>query len=308
MLDVKTLLWCYVFISTFMGIALLFYRAKQKTYAGYDHWTGGTILLAFGYLLFTLRGWAIPLWTSIIFANLATLLGVVLRLDGISRFIRTHPIRQGWYSLPLLLAVLCGYFHLIQDNIGIRTLFITSLLALTLFRMTTLLLRGAQRDNNSLFLAIGMLHAIFGIALVGRFLSMAGLSEWNMFKPFGSNVTFFALGLILEIGISLSFFMMQAQRLETDLQLSHRELQETNAQLHQKISEIKVLSGILPICMHCKKIRDDHGQWHQMERYVSKQTDAEFSHGICPECRETIYPNLATLKPAGQGDTPCEQA
>ena len=47
---------------------------------------------------------------------------------------------------------------------------------------------------------------------------------------------------------------------------------------------------------------------HQMERYVSKQTDAEFSHGICPECRETIYPNLATLKPAGQGDTPCEQA
>ena len=53
---------------------------------------------------------------------------------------------------------------------------------------------------------------------------------------------------------------------------------------------IETLSGIVPICSYCKQIRDDQGYWNQVEAYISKYTDAEFSHGICPECREKYFP------------------
>lgn len=62
------------------------------------------------------------------------------------------------------------------------------------------------------------------------------------------------------------------------------------AQLEQSAKEIKTLRGFLPICSHCKKIRDDKGYWTQVDEYVSKHTEAEFSHGICPDCAIKIYP------------------
>lgn len=59
---------------------------------------------------------------------------------------------------------------------------------------------------------------------------------------------------------------------------------------------IETLRGIVPICSFCKQIRDDRGYWNQVEAYVSKYTDAEFSHGICPECKKKHYPELFNSK------------
>ena len=55
---------------------------------------------------------------------------------------------------------------------------------------------------------------------------------------------------------------------------------------------IKMLSGILPICSHCKKIRSGEGYWEQLEKYIHAHSDAEFSHGICPECAKELYPEF----------------
>lgn len=60
--------------------------------------------------------------------------------------------------------------------------------------------------------------------------------------------------------------------------------------LRQALEQIKTLRGILPICANCKKIRDDQGYWNQVEVYVRDHTEAEFSHGICPECIKKLYP------------------
>jgi phosphoserine phosphatase RsbU/P len=60
--------------------------------------------------------------------------------------------------------------------------------------------------------------------------------------------------------------------------------------LRQALDQIKTLSGIVPICASCKKIRDDRGYWNQVEIYVRDHTEAKFSHGICPECKEKLYP------------------
>lgn len=66
-------------------------------------------------------------------------------------------------------------------------------------------------------------------------------------------------------------------------------LKGTNAQLEQALSEVKTLSGLLPICASCKKIRDDQGYWNRIEAYIENRTDAYFSHGICTECQEKLY-------------------
>jgi phosphoserine phosphatase RsbU/P len=70
------------------------------------------------------------------------------------------------------------------------------------------------------------------------------------------------------------------------------ELQKTLAdritQLEAAIANVKQLQGILPICSHCKKVRDDQNYWQQVESYISTHTDAQFSHSICPECFEHI--------------------
>jgi DNA-binding response OmpR family regulator len=72
------------------------------------------------------------------------------------------------------------------------------------------------------------------------------------------------------------------------------EMQEALAakveELRQALDQIKTLRGIVPICASCKKIRDDQGYWNQVEVYVRKHTEAQFSHSICPECMTKLYP------------------
>jgi len=68
------------------------------------------------------------------------------------------------------------------------------------------------------------------------------------------------------------------------------ELRAEKDRLQDALSKIKTLSGMLPICASCKKIRDDKGYWNQIETYIRSNTDATFSHAICPECAKRLYP------------------
>jgi DNA-binding response OmpR family regulator len=63
-------------------------------------------------------------------------------------------------------------------------------------------------------------------------------------------------------------------------------------ELHEALANVRKLSGMLPICASCKKIRDDKGYWTQVETYIRAHSEAEFTHGICPECTEKLYPEI----------------
>ena len=80
--------------------------------------------------------------------------------------------------------------------------------------------------------------------------------------------------------------------LNQTLNNTSRELHKKNAQLQAALKEIKTLRGIIPICSHCHQIRDDQAVWNQLEKYISEHTDAQFSHGICPNCLKKHYPDL----------------
>ena len=62
--------------------------------------------------------------------------------------------------------------------------------------------------------------------------------------------------------------------------------------LDQALASVKTLSGLLPICASCKRIRDDQGYWSQIESYLTTHTEAEFSHGVCPDCFVRLYPDM----------------
>lgn len=81
-------------------------------------------------------------------------------------------------------------------------------------------------------------------------------------------------------------------------------VQKRTEELEQALSEVKQLSGMLPICSHCKKIRDDQGYWKQIEEYISKHSEAVFSHGVCPDCLKKYYSEVFAhaAKPGGSDD------
>jgi PleD family two-component response regulator len=76
--------------------------------------------------------------------------------------------------------------------------------------------------------------------------------------------------------------------------IERKRMEEERENLKKNIQDalntVKTLSGLLPICAHCKKIRDDKGYWNQIEAYISEHSEAEFSHSICPECAKKFYP------------------
>jgi len=90
-------------------------------------------------------------------------------------------------------------------------------------------------------------------------------------------------------------------RVESALKLKHAMdgqrrvnalLEEKSLALKEAMADVKVLQGLLPICASCKKIRDEAGSWTRMEGYISDHSEAEFTHGICPECSEKLYPEF----------------
>ncbi|MDP3773627.1 MAG: hypothetical protein Q8Q85_05105 [Gemmatimonadales bacterium] len=94
--------------------------------------------------------------------------------------------------------------------------------------------------------------------------------------------------VLLTMGIApfVVITVMQRRRAEHEREAVIQELQAA-------LAKVRTLSGLLPICANCKKIRDDGGYWNQIEVYVRDRSDAEFSHGLCPPCARTLYGEFA---------------
>ena len=84
----------------------------------------------------------------------------------------------------------------------------------------------------------------------------------------------------------------ERRQAEEVLHEATKERERLIKELQYALDNIKTLQGLIPMCANCKKIRDDKGFWNQVEKYIGEHTDAEFTHGICPECAITLYGDL----------------
>jgi hypothetical protein len=120
---------------------------------------------------------------------------------------------------------------------------------------------------------------------------------FELLPRFHQTAWFRALAFLAAIGVVIGGYRM---RLWRHLQ---RE-RELTARVDQALGRIKVLSGLIPICANCKKIRDDHGYWSQLEQYLRTHSEATFSHGICPDCMDRLYGDLARPTPGSEPEPP----
>jgi ABC-type phosphate/phosphonate transport system substrate-binding protein len=101
-------------------------------------------------------------------------------------------------------------------------------------------------------------------------------------------ITFYVSRLNRTLGMSQTRLNMElAERTKIEA-----ERERLIAELKDALNNVKTLKGLLPICASCKKIRDDKGYWSQIEEYIGSHSDAQFSHGICPECMKKLYPQF----------------
>jgi hypothetical protein len=78
----------------------------------------------------------------------------------------------------------------------------------------------------------------------------------------------------------------------TERKVVEAEREKLYTELQAAFEKISTLKGLLPICASCKRIRDDGGSWSEVETYIQHRSEAHFSHGICPECAEKLYPDM----------------
>jgi PAS domain-containing protein len=76
----------------------------------------------------------------------------------------------------------------------------------------------------------------------------------------------------------------------TERKAAEAERERLIAEMQHALASVKCLSGLLPICAACRKIRDKQGFWHDLENYIRQHSEADFTHGICPDCRRRLYP------------------
>jgi PAS domain S-box-containing protein len=101
----------------------------------------------------------------------------------------------------------------------------------------------------------------------------------------------------------IEYFISQIQDI-TARKKAETQLRETNRDLLLALNQVRTLQGLLPICSYCKHVRDDQNYWQSVEKYITKHTGAQFSHGICPNCYDLhVKPELDVFKDKVVADT-----
>jgi PAS domain S-box-containing protein len=123
-----------------------------------------------------------------------------------------------------------------------------------------------------------------GSRMIGQTLELAGLTKGGLEFPLELSISTWKVG-------GETYYTGILRDISKRKQVEEERNQLIKS-LQDSLAKIKTLSGMLPICASCKKIRDDKGYWNQIETYLHKHSEAEFSHGICPDCAKKLYPDF----------------
>ena len=196
---------------------------------------------------------------------------------------------------PLSVKILChhleNYYTIMLAHSGREALEMISHTAPDIILLDLLM---PEMDGYEVYKAIRLLPALDGIPVLfitalpdveceAMGLEM-GASDY-IHKPFSADL------VRLRIKNHLAFSQARSLLLQRST-----ELQSLNTKLNATLARVKLLEGIIPICAYCHKIRDDKHIWNQLEQYISKHSEAKFSHGICPDCAKVQMKIIDKMK------------
>lgn len=279
LLDVRTLSFISSIISLILCICMLYISRTRKTYNGFTQWTIASILYIFALGLLSMRS-ILPDFISVIIANALIITGNGFIAYGLELF--TRRTRKIWLFIVLTISmvILFLFFTYYHPNVNVRIIIISTIITIYYVYSGYLVYRYVPRlinDHNRFLVAVFNIQAIW---LVLRIIQTAFIG--NPIVDFMKAPAFQGITVIVffsgNIFIVIGLIVLNFQRVEFDWSAA--------------MAEVKTLRGLIPICSSCKKIRDDRGIWNQIEIYIRDHSEAEFSHGICPECIQKLYPEF----------------
>lgn len=285
-LDLRTLVFVanIILLVVTLSISLFTWGAHARERC-LELWSLGFILKAFGFLGIFLRG-AIPDFLSMPVANTLIVAGSALFFAGVSVFVGRGQRLRPALAATALAFVSFLYVTYFQPDYNYRVIVVSIFLAafdLMTARECAMRAEPETRPARRLVTVFFLVDAVLFIvrcviALVGPrvegFFSFSLVSVLGVIEP-----------LIMPVCLGAGFMAMVNQR-------TLAEKKKLIVELEQALANVKTLSGLLPICASCKKIRDDQGYWHQVESYLLSHSQASFTHGLCPDCVTQLYPEF----------------
>lgn len=280
LLDIRTLLLINAIISIGLTFSLIYIYFCRKKYPGFLHWTLATAMSAMGLILIGMRfHW--PDALSILLGNSLIFTSIILIPRGLASFCGITQKRP--LDIPLLALFIAGYvyFTYADNQATARIIIFYALSAVfwgqTLFMSLRELPKVLPGINWLLSGASGLLLLLSAIhALATLFFEPASTDYFNTGLLQSASLLLWPL---FRLVINLSLIILNSQRIEHDLS--------------QASQEIKALQGLLPVCSHCKSVRDDEGEWQTLEDYLDHNTQVQITHGMCPHCMTKLYPDFA---------------
>lgn len=283
-LDLRTIILvsCIVYFSCTL-LVLQLWRQNRRNFDGLGLLSLCYVFQTLGLFVLVVRG-LIPEGLSVVFSNLLMVGGVILGYRGFTTFAGNRQSLVMWAVMFIMFLLAQSYWYFIMPDLMWRKInssmimvVVGSLVAYFMFFMVDKTMRRFTG-------VVGWAHVIYAGFFTVR-LVIAWLEQRRKGSFFDVNSMESVLALAypaLFVNMTYAVSLMINARLVWQAECAVDAREEEQA-------KVKVLRGLLPICAHCKKVRDDRGYWNQIEAYIKTHSEAEFSHGYCPECEKRYY-------------------
>lgn len=263
-------LLAYTAIFICIGFGLLFLRKASGREAGPGYWSVAFFLNGIGFFFWAEIGLVSERWILFLLGEVFHMAGFLTLVYGVYRFTGRSFQRWNVYAVAgVIVFWFVAIILLMRQQFG--AFFLYSMIRAILFLSAGRMILNLNQANS----------------MEGRKLAGWGLVAWGFYVLLSpvlfrisslSALAFgFLVGFHILVALGMVILVVDRMRLRAEADEKH----------------IKRLEGLLPICSHCKKIRDDHDQWQNIEMYIRDRSEAEFTHGICPECAKEFYPEFS---------------
>jgi len=255
----------YAAVLFCISFGFFFLRKSSRDITGPEFWTAGYFLNSVGFLFWAFRA-AYDNQLFFVVGDFIHMIGFLILVYGAFRFAGKKVQKRHVYAL-------CG----------VAVLWLVAIVLMLCYSDLFVFLLMVSRSVLFCWAGYTVLTSIPKDYKAGRVLAGWALMGWGVY------IILFPLFFLTLTLLPLAFGFLTGFHLLAGLGMVILVLERIRIRAEDSEKHIKHLEGLIPICANCKKIRDDHDNWQELESYIQERSDAEFSHGICPECSEKIY-------------------